>query len=96
MQKENLIHLHTVLAKVKRHLESEGVRVDFSRYEALHISPVHIHRNKTDHERAIFALGDAIVEAIGRQESPKRIVETGLREVLKKDLKEKGLAGLKA
>ena len=88
MQKEDLIYLHTVLAKVKRHLESEGVKADFTRYEAMHISPVHIHRNKTDHERAIFILGELITQAIGRQEGPKRIVETGL--------KEKGLADLKA
>ena len=88
MQKEDLIYLHTVLAKVKRHLESEGVTTDFSRYEAMHISPAHIHRNKTDHERAIFLLGEAIAQAVGRQEGSKRIVETGL--------KEKGLADLKA
>lgn len=88
MQKEDLIYLHTVLAKVKRHLESEGVRADFTRYEAMHISPVHIHRNKTDHQRAIFILGEAILQTIARQEGSKRIVETGL--------KEKGLADLKA
>jgi hypothetical protein len=88
MQKEDLIYLHTVLARVKRLLEADGIKADFSEYEAMHISPVHIHRNKTDHQKAIFALGEAIVEAIGRHEVPKRITGPGI--------KEKGLAGLKA
>ena len=88
MQKEDLIYIHTVLTRVKMHMESQGVKADFSKYDALHISPVHIHRNKTDHERAIFVLSESIVQAIGRQECPKRI--------LGNSIKEKGLADLKA
>jgi len=88
MQKEDLIYLHTVLARVKMHMESQGVKADFSKYDELHINPVHIHRNKTDHERAIFLLSESIVQAIGRRECPKRILENGIRE--------KGLADLKA
>ncbi len=30
---------------------------DFSDYNSLHISPLHIHRSKAEHKHAIFVLG---------------------------------------
>lgn len=59
MQKDELIQMHTLLCQIKNHLQSTGVapRTSFSEYEGLGISPVHVHRSKGDHKKAIFMLG---------------------------------------
>ena len=90
MQKEELIYIHSVLAHVKRHIEAEGGRADFSGYEALHIQPAHVHRSKNDHKRAIFTLGEEIARAIdhGTVRDSRRMDMSGIRE--------RALAGLKA
>jgi hypothetical protein len=92
MQKEELIYLHTILVQVKRHIESEK-EADFSGYEALRISPVHVHRSKSDHMKAIFTLGEEIGHAINPGKDMP--VVSGKKERLS-SVKEKELAGLKA
>lgn len=59
MQKDELIQMHTLLCQIKNHLQSTGVAGDgsFQEYENLGISPVHVHRSKGEHKRAIFLLG---------------------------------------
>lgn len=59
MQKDELIQMHTLLCQIKNHLQNTGVAEDdsFAEYEGLGISPVHVHRSKGDHKRAIFLLG---------------------------------------
>jgi hypothetical protein len=90
MQKEELLYIHSVLAQMKRHIEAERAGASFSGYEALHISPSHVHRSKNDHKRAIFTLGEEISRTIGTGTAPagKRLEISGIRE--------KALAGLKA
>jgi len=90
MQKDELIYIHSVLAQVKRHVEAERPGSDFGGYEALRISPVHVHRSKDDHRRAIFTLGEEIARAIGAGES-RDGKHTGLSGI-----RERALAGLKA
>lgn len=98
MQKEELIYLHTVLVQVKRMIEAKGITADFSDYEALQISPVHVHRSKTDHQQAIFVLSGEIMRAINNgKETPAMML--GKKDINKAALlhvKEKELAGLKA
>jgi hypothetical protein len=95
MQKEELIYIHTVLAQVKKHLEAERRDLDFSGYEALHISPAHVHRSKNDHKRAIYTLGEEISRAINtRAISPGSGVQGKRAEF--SGIKERALAGLKA
>lgn len=89
MQKEELIYIHSVLAQVKRHIEAERADADFSGYEVLHIQPVHLHRSKNDHKRAIFTLGEEIARAIGPE------VRDGRRLDLSA-IRERALAGLRA
>ncbi len=89
MQKEELIYIHSVLAQVKRHIEAERADADFSGYEDLHIQPVHLHRSKNDHKRAIFTLGEEIARAIGPE------VRDGRRLDLSA-IRERALAGLRA
>ncbi|MDD1723699.1 MAG: UPF0058 family protein [Methanospirillum sp.] len=37
------------------------------RYNTLHISPVHIHKNKKSHKEAILVLGQEIVDHINKK-----------------------------
>lgn len=59
MQKDELIQMHTLLCQIKNHLEETGLAAQnsFPEYEGLGISPVHVHRSKGEHKRAIFLLG---------------------------------------
>ncbi|MFA5862366.1 MAG: UPF0058 family protein [Candidatus Thermoplasmatota archaeon] len=59
LQKDELIQMHTLLCQIKNHLQSTGVApsTSFEEYETLGISPVHVHRSKGEHKRAIFLLG---------------------------------------
>lgn len=64
MQKDELIQMHTLLCQIKNHLTTTGVARDnsFREYETLGISPVHVHRSKGEHKRAIFLLGKELAE----------------------------------
>jgi hypothetical protein len=56
MKKEELIHLHLLLAQLKKYCEEQGLDCDFTRYQELSISPIEIHRSKDEHKQAIFVL----------------------------------------
>jgi hypothetical protein len=60
MEKEELIHLHMLLAQFKKYCEDKGLDCDFSRYNQLNISPLQVHRSKEEHKQAIFLLGTAL------------------------------------
>ncbi|MHB8584297.1 MAG: UPF0058 family protein [Thermoplasmatota archaeon] len=69
MQKDELIQMHTLLCQIKNHFEEAGVPSSmFERYHRLGISPVHVHRSKTDHKRAIFVLGQELAAFISTGE----------------------------
>jgi hypothetical protein len=56
MKKEELVHLHMLLAQLKKYYEENGSGFDFSRYNELGISPFQVHRSKEEHKQAIFVL----------------------------------------
>ncbi|MFC6942341.1 UPF0058 family protein [Salinirubellus sp. GCM10025818] len=61
MKKQELIHLHGLLAEVRNHYEqSQKTEVDDERYRELGVRPTSIHKSKTDHKAAVFALADGI------------------------------------
>lgn len=61
MKKQELIHLHGLLAEVCNHCEkTAGIDVDTDGYADLGVRPTSIHRSKTDHKEAVFALADGI------------------------------------
>lgn len=60
MEKEELIHLHMLLAQIKKYCEEKGLNCDFSKYNELGISPYQVHRSKEEHKQAIFLLGTAL------------------------------------
>jgi hypothetical protein len=68
MQKDELIQMHTLLCQIKNHLQNTGVAGgdSFDEYEHLGISPVHVHRSKGDHKRAIFLLGKELAHFASR------------------------------
>jgi hypothetical protein len=61
MKKQELIHLHGLLAQVQNHYEQEtGDAVDHDEYATLGVQPTSIHKSKTDHKAAVFALARGI------------------------------------
>jgi hypothetical protein len=71
VQKEELLHLHMLLVHVKKYYENiTGEEILTDQYTALHISPVHIHKNKISHKKAILTLGDEIVHHIRTNHNP--------------------------
>ena len=81
MHKEELIQLHTYMAQMKRYFERRGITHESDDYKALSISPVHIHRSKADHKRAIFILGGELANLMSRddpifEEAPQQMRES--------------------
>ncbi len=61
MKKQELIHLHGLLAEVSNQCaEWENCQIDLDEYETLGIRPTSIHKSKTDHKAAVFALAGGI------------------------------------
>jgi hypothetical protein len=61
MKKQELIHLHGLLAQVQTHYEEQtGETIDHDEYKALGVQPTSIHKSKTDHKAAVFALATDI------------------------------------
>ncbi|MFB6128609.1 MAG: UPF0058 family protein [Halorhabdus sp.] len=61
MKKQELIHLHGLLAQVRDHYEQTlDTEVDHQRYTELGVKPTSIHKSKTDHKAAVFALAEGI------------------------------------
>jgi len=72
MKKQELIHLHGLLAEVSAHCaEWDDCQVDLESYESLGIRPTSIHKSKTDHKAAVFALAGGITAHMreGEQET---------------------------
>ena len=73
MQKEELIHLHTLMIQIKNYFEhTTGEHIAAEKYRALNISPVHVFKRKLEHEKALFALGNEIIASVHRPDAPDR------------------------
>ena len=65
MKKQELIHLHGLLAQVQNHYEADAAtEVEHDEYESLGIKPTSIHKSKTDHKAAVFALAKGITSSM--------------------------------
>jgi hypothetical protein len=61
MKKQELIHLHGLLSEVGSYYEAkESETISLDEYEAKGVRPTSIHRSKTDHKEAVFALADGL------------------------------------
>jgi hypothetical protein len=64
MKKQELIHLHGLLAEVSNHYEQNAGTPNFEEYESLGVRPTSIHKSKTDHKAAVFAIATGITSDI--------------------------------
>jgi hypothetical protein len=62
-----LIQLHTLMVQMKKFFEENGAG-EFSQYQNLGISPIHVHRSKAEHKHAIFVLGKEIATIMAHDE----------------------------
>jgi len=77
MKKQELIHLHGLLAQVQNHYEEEtGETVKHDRYTSLGVQPTSIHKSKTDHKDAVFALAKGITSEMIDTEETGRVSAT--------------------
>ncbi|PSP28739.1 metal-binding protein [Halobacteriales archaeon QH_2_65_14] len=70
MKKQELIHLHGLLAQVQNHYEEQtGQDVEHDRYTTLGVQPTSIHKSKTEHKEAVFALARGITSEMTAEET---------------------------
>jgi len=55
MKKQELIHLHGLLAEVRKQCEFWDENIDLDAYEELGVKPTSIHKSKTDHKAAVLS-----------------------------------------
>ncbi len=72
MKKQELIHLHGLLAEVCNHYEQmTECTIEHTEYTELGVRPTSIHKSKTDHKAAVFALAEGITKGMeGDVETP--------------------------
>ena len=66
MNKNELIHLHSLLRHLQRELAAEGL-VDpsaFAEYEGLDISPQHVYKAKQVHQDAVLLLARVLADEL--------------------------------
>jgi len=72
MKKQELIHLHGLLAQVQTHYEQDtGNSVEKSEYAALGVEPTSIHKSKTEHKEAVAALAHCLTDEM-TEDKPER------------------------
>ena len=74
MKKQELIHLHGLLAEVGNYYERVSAReLDLEEYEQKGVRPTSIHKSKTDHKDAVFALAKGITGTMEQAESTETV-----------------------
>jgi hypothetical protein len=69
MKKQELIHLHGLLAEVRDQCEAwEGDSLDLEKYNHMGVRPTSIHKSKTDHKAAVFKLAKGITGSMDKTE----------------------------
>ncbi len=83
MHKEEIVLLHLTLFHVKRLFENAGIaNGHFDVYDKLGVQPVHIHKSKSDHKKAILLLCKGISEVF-KEYNPDELIENPkVRETL--------------
>jgi hypothetical protein len=65
MKKQELIHLHGLLAEVEKQCSAwEDDPIDLTAYEETGVRPTSIHKSKTDHKAAVFELAKGITSSL--------------------------------
>ena len=72
MKKQELIHLHGLLAEVRNQIEDwDDADIDMTAYSELGIQPTSIHKSKTEHKNAVFKLAKGITSSMGEVETER-------------------------
>lgn len=69
MKKQELIHLHGLLAEVRG--EYDGEELELSEYDGFGVQPTSIHRSKTDHKKAVFKLAKGLTDSFEGEQVPQ-------------------------
>lgn len=70
MRKQELIHLHGLLEQVHDRYEEEvNAEIDMSEYEDVGVRSTSIHRSKSAHKEAVFALSQCVTEDMQEETS---------------------------
>ena len=69
MKKQELIHLHGLLAEVRKQCEAWDEDLALEPYETMGVKPTSIHKSKTDHKAAVFKLAQGITAPMDSAES---------------------------
>lgn len=66
MKKRELLHLHGLLAELRRHLEEEDLVPDhaFEQYDDRAVSPLGVQERKEKHRIAVLLLRDGLAETV--------------------------------
>ena len=73
MKKQELIHLHGLLAEISTEIEERtGNTPTLDEYQSLGVRPTSIHRSKTEHKAAVFALISSITDTMA-ETPPERV-----------------------
>lgn len=72
MKKQELIHLHGLLAEVRDQCEAwENNSLDLEAYNETGVRPTSIHKSKTDHKAAVFELAKGITGSMTESEQER-------------------------
>ncbi len=75
MKKQELIHLHGLLAEVSNDLTTyHDTKLELDEYEALGVRPTSIHKSKTDHKAAVSTLANELTDEIDALETEEERV----------------------
>lgn len=69
MRRDELVTLHALLQEIRRDMEQHGdiASEEFAAYDYQHARPMHLHRQKKDHRRAVRLLLWRITRSIERE-----------------------------
>jgi hypothetical protein len=72
MKKQELIHLHGLLAEVHSQVEAwDENEVELTEYVELGVRPTSIHKSKTDHKAAVFKIAKGITSSLEEPEAER-------------------------
>lgn len=71
LEKQEIFHIHGLLAELASFLQERGHPIEMEEYEQLGIRPTSVHDSKTNHEEAISVLAKSITAELGSESRSK-------------------------
>ncbi len=67
MKKEEVVHLHKLLVRVKKCFEANSLNCEFEKYNELDNTPLNVQRSKEEHKRAIFVFASEMASMAAKK-----------------------------